>query len=112
MQPAHRDKAAITLGTYSGIYGFLGSDERLDAVLRGAKQISMRPTTETVSGIACHVIDADTDYGQYTVWLDPAHGYNAVKVTRKATGGHKENHWLMPKGDHARGSVVICQWAR
>ncbi|MHC4351736.1 MAG: hypothetical protein ACYS0H_03375 [Planctomycetota bacterium] len=112
LQPAHQDKAAITIGTYSGIYGFLGSDERLDAVLRGAKRISMRPTTETVSGVACHVIDADTRYGQYTVWLDPVHGYNAAKVTRKATGGHRENQWLMPKGDHARGAVVITRFER
>jgi hypothetical protein len=110
LQPAHQDKAAIAIGTYSGIYGFLGSEERLDAVLRGAKRISMRPTTETVRGFACHVIDADTQYGQYTVWLDPAHGHNAAKVTRKATGGHKENTWLMPKGDHARGSVVITRF--
>ena len=109
-QPAKQDPALLNMATFAGSYGYLGCDKRLDAVLGAAKQISMRPTTETINGIACHVIDAHTQYGQYKVWLDPAHGYNAAKVTRKATGGHKENDHLMPKGDHASGSVVITRF--
>ena len=99
--PGTREKAVISIGTYSGIFGFLGADERLDAVLRGANRISVRPTTETVNGSACQVIDADTKYGQYTVWLDPAHGYHAAKATRSAVGGQKENQWTMADGDRS-----------
>ena len=97
-------------GSCSGIHGFLGSEERLDAVLRGANRVSVRPTTETIRGFACHVINADTKYGQYSVWLDPAHGYNAAKVTRKAAGGQKEQERVMPKGDRSTGSVVITRF--
>jgi hypothetical protein len=109
-QPAEQDPALLNMQSYAGTYGYLGCDKRLDTVLSAAKQISMRPTTGIVNGVACHVIDAHTEYGQYTVWLDPAHGYNAAKVTRKATGGHKESDRLMPTGDHARGSVVITRF--
>ena len=79
-QPANEDPALLNMQTYAGCYGYLGCDKRLDVVLREAKQISMRSTAEMVNGIACHVIDADTQYGRYTVWLDPAHGYNAAKI--------------------------------
>lgn len=109
-QPANEDPALLNIQTYSGCYGYLGCDKRLDVVLREAKQILVRPATETVNGIACYVIDADTQYGQYTVWLDPAHGYNATKVTRNATAGHKEGEWLMSKGDQASGFVVITRF--
>jgi len=110
LQHVYRERAAVTKGPHSGIYGYLGSEERLDAVLRSAREISMRPATETINGIACHVIDAGTQCGRYTVWLDPAHGYHAAKVTRQATGGDKENEWLMARGDQARGSVVITRF--
>ena len=106
LQPAHSEKGVMK----RGIHGFLWSDERLDAVLRGANRVSLRPTTEMVRGFACHVIDAGTQYGRYTVWLDPAHGYNAAKVTRKAVGGQKERESVMPKGDRSTGSVVITRF--
>jgi len=110
LQPAFSEKGVMNRGRCSGIHGFLGSDERLDAVLRGANRVSVRPTTYTVNGFACHVIDADTQYGRYTVWLDPAHGYHAAKVTRKAAGGQKEREDVMPKGDRSIGSVVITRF--
>jgi len=110
LQPAHSEKGAMNRGSCSGIHGFLGSEERLDAVLRGAKRVSVRPTTETVRGFACHVIDADTQYGQYTVWLDPAHGYHAAKVTRKAVRGQKEQEDVIPRGDRSTGSVVTTRF--
>jgi len=109
-QPANEDPALLNMQTYSGCYGYLGCDKRLDVVLREAKQISMRSTAEMVNEIACHVIDADTQYGRYTVWLDPAHGYNAAKISRTATGGYKEIESLMPQGDHASGFVVITRF--
>ena len=109
-QPSKYEKGVMNRGSCSGIYGFLGSDERLDAVLRGAKRASVRPTTETVNGIACHVIDAYTEYGRYTVWLDPTHGFHAAKITREAVGGQKEQDDVIPRGDRSTGSVIITRF--
>jgi hypothetical protein len=109
-QPAQRDRAVLSHETFAGIYGYLGSDERLDVVLRAAKQISIRPATEMINGVACHVIDAHTKYGQYTVWIDPDHGCHAARVTRNAEGGYREHEWLMPKGDHVTGLVVVTRF--
>jgi hypothetical protein len=81
----------VNLGRYFGvsyIVGYVGSDERLDTILRKAYRISVRETTENVGGSECFVIDADTKCGHYTIWLDPEHGYHPAKVTRKA--GHRD----------------------
>jgi len=110
LQPSMVDTPRLNMETFAGSYGHVGCDKRLDAVLAAAKQISVRPATEKVNEVPCHVIDADTQYGRYVVWLDPAHGYNAAKVTRRATGGYKENYHLMPQGDRASGSVVITRF--
>jgi hypothetical protein len=105
--PAQRERGVESVSTYSGIFGFLGGDERLDAVLRGARRISVRSRTESVRGAACYVIDADTKHGQYGVWLDPSHGYNAAKVTRRAVAGQLEGEYVIPAGALAGGSVEI-----
>jgi hypothetical protein len=110
LQPVIQEQELLNKETFAGSHRYVGCDKRLDAVLGAAEEISIRLRTELVNGIACHVIDAHTKYGQYTVWLDPAHSYHAAKVTRKARGGHKENEHLMPKGDYASGSVVITQF--
>ena len=109
-QPAHREKAVISKDPFSGIHGFLGSEERLDAVLRGANRASIRPTPEKVYGSLCQVIDADTKYGQYAVWIDPAHGYQAAKVSRMATGPHWEGEDAMPVKDRSTGRVDITRF--
>jgi len=110
LQPSMVDPPRLNMETFAGSYGHVGCDKRLDAVLAAAKKISVRPATEKINGVPCHVIDADTRYGKYTVWLDPAHGYNVAKVTRRATGGHKEHDHLMPQGDRASGSLVTTRF--
>jgi len=94
----------LNLGKYFGlsyIVGYVGSDERLDAILRKAYRISVRETTENVRGSKCFVIDADTKYGQYTVWLDPEHGYHPAKVRRWAKGGNYTHGRLLGQGETA-----------
>ena len=81
------EKGILSLNTDSHILGFIGSHERLDAVLRESKQISVRPTTETINGSNCYVIDAQTKYGKYSLWLDPGHGYHPAKINYKAVEG-------------------------
>jgi hypothetical protein len=105
LQPSPNAKAVISRDPYSGILGFAGADERLDGVLRRARKISVRPATEPVNGSPCRVIDAETEYGIYTLWLDPQHGYHAARTTRMATAGHRDYVSVLPR--HARMSSRV-----
>jgi len=49
-------------------------------VLLKEKNISVRNKKEKIQGVSNYVIDATTERGTYTVWIDPEHGYNFSKV--------------------------------
>jgi hypothetical protein len=66
---------------------FFGDDKRIDRILQGADTISVRNEMEDVGGSGCYVIDAMTQYGKYTIWIDPQHGYNIAKAEVKKEGG-------------------------
>jgi hypothetical protein len=70
------------------------SDDRLDSILCSAKTLSVRPTTVTIGGFACYVIDARTDCGAISVWLDPAHGWHTARIEAKARQG--DIYWGKP----------------
>ena len=70
------------------------SDERLDSILRSAKTLSVRPTRVTVGGSACYVIDARTNWGTISIWLDPAHGWHAARIEAKGRQG--DIYWGKP----------------
>jgi hypothetical protein len=53
---------------------------RLDTVLREAETVSVRETREDIGGSSCYVVDAVTKNGQFTVWMDPQHGYNPAQL--------------------------------
>lgn len=59
---------------------FFGDDQRIDHILQKASTISLRDKTENVAGSDCYIIDAETQHGSYTVWIDPKHGYNIAKA--------------------------------
>ncbi len=59
---------------------FYGDDDRVDKVLKIAEKISIRDKTENIGGFDCYIIDAITERGRYTLWLDPNHGYNIAKA--------------------------------
>jgi peroxiredoxin len=66
---------------HSPFLGIRYSDyERIDSVLRQADSILVRDKLEKVDSVTCYVIDAKAKSGDYTVWLDPEHGYNVAKV--------------------------------
>jgi hypothetical protein len=70
------------------VFGYLeGDDERIDAILSRATEIGVRDHFEPIRGVDCYVIDARTSRGNYTVWLDPAHGYNIARATVVRKGG-------------------------
>jgi hypothetical protein len=69
---------------------FSGAMDRADVVLREARNMSVRDKTEQINGVDCYVVDADTNWGKYTVWLDPEHGHNIAKAIVLHIAG--ENH--------------------
>jgi hypothetical protein len=71
------------------IRGYLPSDtDRIDTILRKANTISVRDEMENIGGADCYVIEADTKRGEYTVWIDPSHGYHITKATAKRGAGN------------------------
>jgi len=76
-------KRGITI-LYSGadpMLGLLSGDiERFDSIFKQSNTISARNELERVGSVDCYVIDAKSEHGTYTVWLDPEHGYGIAKA--------------------------------
>lgn len=53
---------------------------RIDAFLRGSPTARVRPKTEVVNNSECHVLEANSRNAKYTIWFDPAHGYNFARL--------------------------------
>ncbi len=69
------------LNVASPLFGYYpNSFDRVDRMLREAQDISLRERTESIGGSDCFVIDAVTQHGTYTVWIDPEHGFNVARV--------------------------------
>lgn len=80
----------FTRHSESYILGYHG-DERVDEVLRRAEELSVSPRMEKVGRSTCYVLKGETDSDAITLWIDPAHGYNAAKMeTRRITGDLKQ----------------------
>ncbi len=69
------------------LFGRFGSDEDCcDEVLKTASELRVRNQPELVKGAPCWVLEArrtrthDNTDVQYTLWLDPAHGYNIARA--------------------------------
>ena len=68
----------------SACFGYLRGDfERFDHILEkaGPRRVTVRDKMEELNGTAHYVIDAKTNRGQYTIWLNPEKGYNFSKAT-------------------------------
>lgn len=75
-------------------FGFFASKERIDTILRRCDNATVREQTEQINGSDCYVIDADTEQGKFTVWIDPQHGHHIAKI-----------HATQEKGDRVRGRL-------
>lgn len=71
----HSHPCATLLGYYDS-----ATCQRLDTALRQASLICLRKKRERIDDVDCWVIEAATDHGDYTVWIDPEHGYTAAQV--------------------------------
>ncbi|MBN2181813.1 MAG: hypothetical protein JW715_07845 [Sedimentisphaerales bacterium] len=81
---------------------FLGSSERIDAELRRADSLTVRPETEEINGSKCFVIDAKAKGCEYSIWIDPEHDYNISKAIIKrgwTTAGDPKDYNNPPKGN-------------
>jgi hypothetical protein len=71
----------------ASLMGYSGGGTRVDALVRGADSVSVRDKTERVGGSQCHIIEANTKLGKYTLWIDPEHGYHVAKMQVEAGPG-------------------------
>ncbi len=81
---------------------------RVDHIVREARAVFLRKETESVNGAECLVIEARTDDGDYTLWIDPKRGYNIVKAEIHATQEGKHRYLGQPmKGPRWRFQIEI-----
>ena len=97
-----RNKTKLSRGSSSNyaLGYFYGDDDRIDTVLKDAKTIQVRDRLERAGNSACYVIDAVTERGKYTLWIDPQHGYNIARATvEKGQGDLCYNPPLLVEGE-------------
>jgi hypothetical protein len=80
VQRTHRDfRLAYSIDGL--LHGFAWGDPKpMVQLLRESGKAQLRPKTEEVDGHACDVIEARTERGMYTVWLDPEAGYHVRRA--------------------------------
>ena len=89
----------------TALTGYLsGSEDRVEKVLREARNISVRRRTERVGGVKCYVVDADSKHGKHTLWIDPEHGYNIAKAEVELLRG--EGHFFYGKPFETAGKKL------
>jgi rhodanese-related sulfurtransferase len=71
LQLAHQARCLMGRGA--------NSFERIDRLLHKVDTVAVRSEMETVNGVRCYVVDARTPQGDYTAWIDPAHGFNFAR---------------------------------
>jgi len=103
-----RNKTKLSRGSSSNyaLGYFYGDDDRIDTVLKEAKTTQVRDRLERVGNSACYVIDAVTERGRYTLWIDPEHGYNIARATvEKSEGDLCYNAGPLSEGEHSRAHL-------
>jgi hypothetical protein len=81
-------------------FGYIyGHDERVDEILRDADRIRVRDRKQNVGGTDCYIIEASTQQGNYTLWIDPEHGYNLARAKLLIEEGDTLYETTANKGD-------------
>jgi hypothetical protein len=70
---------AAPLDGYTALTPWPQNGRTVETVLSMSK-VSVRPQTEVVNGLACHVIDASNEKQRFTLWIDPSHGYQVAQA--------------------------------
>jgi hypothetical protein len=82
-KPAHDSGYKVICYDDNFLWGFFhvySSLERVDAIVRKAREVSVRDNMGKTGESKCYIIDAVTKHGKYVLWLDPERGYNIVKA--------------------------------
>lgn len=66
--------------------GYFARDQVNIVELLNSSELHFHDNSEMIDGFECYAVEASTDHGQYTVWLDPQSGYLPRKVVAKKTG--------------------------
>ncbi len=96
----------------SVLSGYLWMDHvRADVLARRAESLRLRPEMEVMGGSLCHVIEADSKWGHYTLWLDARHGYQLVgaDVVRCAGDITQASGLAVPDGIEFRASFRVTR---
>jgi hypothetical protein len=87
-KPEAKNDFTIARSNVSTMMGWLaGNTERIDKILRRANGVYIRQKMDKVGNSECYVIEADIKDGKYTIWIDPAHGYNIARAEIRKTKG-------------------------
>jgi hypothetical protein len=96
--------------------GVLPHDSRaIDARLREASSVRVRGQLEPAGWAAspCHVLEADTPHGQYTVGLDPARDLQLAKAELRRQPGHQRStSYTLTAGESDLSSVEKARFAQ
>jgi hypothetical protein len=100
-QPSDRGLSMLTHACQAGeVLGYpFGDNERIEKVLQGSKTISVRKEMAQIGSSRCYVIDASSDHGQYTLWMDPQRGYSIVRATITRKTGDRMYKRILGAGE-------------
>jgi len=91
---------------------FSGCEDRVDTVLRRAHEISVQKKAERINGVECPVITAETDSGNYKIWIDPDYGHNISKAQVSLAEGRSHYFYGKPFETAGRALSVSLQNVR
>ena len=84
----HYGNKIISFSQDACLLGYCMDDnERVDTILRGAEELTVRREKKPANSHECFVISGKAKSGIYTVWLDPSCDYNIVHAEFKRRGG-------------------------
>ena len=69
-------------------FGYGDAGKSIVEIVSEATSLQLRPKPEEVGGYLTHVLEADTKYGTYTLWIDTQHGYNPRRIEVFKSKGH------------------------
>lgn len=83
----HREQYVAVGRPDAALAGSLPGDHSpVIALLRQAKDLRIKDAMEAVGGNDCHVLEAMTTSGAYSLWINPERGYNISKAVVRKTG--------------------------
>jgi thiol-disulfide isomerase/thioredoxin len=102
-------------GSLRACFGVLLGDspQRFDRKIRHETTLRVRQRLELAgwTPTPCYVLDAETQTGDYTVWLDPSRGYNIARALLHQHFGHlRPNGQPFEKGESNMWMVEKVRW--